>query len=76
MVTRDYEGVAEVQLKIYIGQNGLVEQAEIVHATNSGIAERVAASARTWIFIPFVKDGAVHPANTTVKLRVQGIKSK
>jgi len=76
MVTRDYEGVAEVQLKIYIGQNGLVEQAEIVHATNSGIGERVAASARTWIFIPFVKDGAVHPANTTVKLRVQGIKSK
>jgi hypothetical protein len=76
MVTRDYQGSAEVQLKIHIGQNGLVEQAEIVRATNSGIGERIAASARNWIFIPFTKDGVVHPANTNVKLRVQAIKSK
>jgi hypothetical protein len=76
MVSRDYQGVAEVEMKIYIGQNGLVEQAEIVHATNSGIGERIAASARSWIFVPFTKDGVVHPANTTVKLRVQAIKSK
>jgi photosystem II stability/assembly factor-like uncharacterized protein len=76
MVTRDYQGLAEVQLKIYIAQNGLVEQAEIVRATNSGIGERIAASARNWIFVPFMKDGVVHPANTTVKLRVQAIKSK
>ncbi len=76
MVTRDYQGVAEVQLKIYIRQNGLVEQADVVRATNSGVGERIAASARTWIFVPFMKDGVVHPANTTVKLRVQAIKSK
>jgi hypothetical protein len=76
MVTTDYQGVAEVQLKIYIGQNGLVDQAEILRATNSGIGERIAASARNWIFVPFMKDGVVHPANTTVKLRVQAIKSK
>jgi hypothetical protein len=76
MVTSDYQGAAEVQLKIYIGQNGLVEQAQIVHATNSAIAERLAASARNWIFIPFMQGGVVHPANTTVKLRVQAIKSK
>lgn len=45
-------------------------------ATNSGIGERLAASARNWIFLPFMKDGVVHPANTEVKLRVQAIKSK
>jgi hypothetical protein len=76
MVTSDFQGAAEVQLKISIGQNGLVEQAQIVHATNSGIAERIAASARNWIFVPFMQGGVVHPANTTVKLRVQAIKSK
>jgi hypothetical protein len=76
MVTSDFQGQADVQLKLHIGQNGLVEQAEIVHATNSGIGERVAASARNWIFVPYVKDGVVHPANTEVKLRVQAIKSK
>lgn len=76
MVTSDFQGPAEVQLKLHIGQNGLVEQAEIVHASNSGIGERVAASARNWIFVPYAKDGVVHPANTEVKLRVQAIKSK
>jgi len=76
VVTPDFQGVAEVQLKLHIGENGLVEQADIVHATNSGIGERIASSARNWIFVPFVKDGVVHPANTDVKLRVQAIKSK
>jgi Photosynthesis system II assembly factor YCF48 len=76
MVTSDFQGVAEVQLKLHIGQDGLVEQAEIVHATNSGIGERLAASARNWIFLPFIMDGVVHPANTEVKLQVQAIKSK
>jgi hypothetical protein len=76
MVTSDFQGPADVQLKLQIGQNGLVEQAEIVHATNSGIGERVAASARSWIFVPYVKDGVAHPANTELKLRVQAIKSK
>jgi hypothetical protein len=76
MVTSDFQGAADVQIKLRIGQNGLVEQAEIVQATNSGIGERIAASARNWIFLPFVKDGVVHPANTEVKLRVQAIKGK
>jgi Photosynthesis system II assembly factor YCF48 len=76
MVTPDYQGVAEVELKLHIGQNGLVEQAEIVRATNPGVGERLATSARNWIFLPFVKDGVVHPAITNVKLRVQAIKSK
>ena len=76
MVTPDYQGVAEVELKLHIGQNGLVEQAEIVRATNPHVGERLATSARNWIFVPFVKDGVVHPAITNVKLRVQAIKSK
>jgi hypothetical protein len=76
MVTSDFQGLAEVQLKLHIGSNGLVEQAEVVRATNAGIGERVAAAVRNWIFLPYVKDGVVHPANTEVKLRVQAIKSK
>jgi len=76
MVTSDFQGAVEVQLKLHIGQNGLVEQAEIVRTSNAGIGERIAASARNWIFLPFLKDGVVHPTNTEVKLRVQAIKSK
>lgn len=76
MVTSDFQGPVDVQLRLHIGRNGLVVQAEVVRTTNSGIGERIAASVRNWIFLPFVKDGVVHPANTEVKLRVQAIKSK
>jgi hypothetical protein len=53
---------------LHIGQNGLVEQAEIVQATNPGVGERLATSTRNWVFAPFVKDGVVHPAITNVKI--------
>jgi photosystem II stability/assembly factor-like uncharacterized protein len=76
MVTSDFQGAADVQLKLHVGANGLVEQVAIIKATNSGIGERVAASARSWIFLPFIQDGVVHPANSEVKLHVQAIKSK
>jgi hypothetical protein len=76
MVTRDFQGVAEVRLKLQIGQNGLVEHADVLHATNPGIGGRVAETVRTWIFLPFVRDGAVHPVNTEINLKVQAIKSK
>lgn len=76
IVTPDFQGVAEVRLKLHVRQNGLVEQAEVLHATNAGLGEKLAATARTWIFLPFTKDGIVHPANTEVKLKVQAIKSK
>jgi hypothetical protein len=76
MVTPDFQGVVEVRLKLHIGLNGLVERAEIVHATNPGVGERIAASARGWIFLPFAKDGVAHPAETEVKLHVQVMKSR
>lgn len=76
MVTRDFQGVAEVRLKLQIGQNGLVERADVLHATNAGIGERVEATVRTWIFLPFAKDGAVHPLSTEINLKVQAIRSK
>jgi len=76
MVTPDFQGLAEVQLRLHIGQNGLVEQADVIHTTNAGIGEKLATTARTWIFLPFTKDGVVHPANTEIKLKVQAIKSK
>jgi len=76
MVTPDYQGVLEVEVRLPIGENGFVEQTEIIRATNTDVGERLAGSARNWIFVPFVKDGVVHPAVTNVKLRVQVIKSK
>lgn len=75
MVTSDFQGRADVKLRLHIGQNGLVEQVEIANTTSSGIGERVAA-ARNWIFLPYVKDGSVHTVNTEVKLQVQAIKNK
>ncbi len=75
IVTNDYKGVADIDLKLHIASNGLVEQAEVMHATTPEIGERMAATARTWIFVPLEKDGIVHPAITSVKLRVQAIKS-
>jgi len=75
MVTTDYQGVAEVQLKLHIGQNGLVEHVEVIRTANRGIGERLAAIARSWIFFPIIEDGIAHPANTEVKVRVQAIKS-
>jgi hypothetical protein len=76
IVTHDYQGIAEIELKLHIAQNGLVEAAEVVRATRPEIGERMAATARTWIFVPYEKDGVVHPAVTNVKLKVQAIKSK
>jgi len=76
IVTQDYQGVADVEVKIHIAQNGLVDSAEIVHATKPEIGDRIASQMRNWIFVPYEKDGAVHPVVTNFKLRVQAIKSK
>jgi len=75
MVTQDYRGVAEVELKVHVGQNGLVDDVEVVHATKSEIGDRIVAEARNWIFVPYEHDGVVHPVITTFKLRVQVIKN-
>ena len=75
MVTQDYRGVAEVELKVHVGQNGLVNDVEVVHATKSEIGDRIVAEARNWIFVPYEQDGVVHPVVTTFKLRVQVIKN-
>lgn len=76
IVTQDYQGLAEVDLKLLIGTNGLVQKVEITKATNVGIGDRVAASARNWIFVPYEQDGVLHPASMNVKLQIQAIKSK
>jgi hypothetical protein len=72
----NYQGLAEVDLKLLIGTNGLVQKVEITKATNAGIGDRVAASARNWIFVPYEQDGVLHPASMNVKLQIQAIKSK
>jgi Photosynthesis system II assembly factor YCF48 len=77
IVTHDYQGIAEARLEVHIAQNGLVEEAEVVSATNPEIGERLAAMVRNWIFLlPIGEDGIVHPVITHVNLRVQAIKSK
>jgi hypothetical protein len=76
IVTHDYQGVAEIELKLHIGQNGLVETVEVARATKPEIGERMAAAARNWIFVPYEKDGVSRPVNSSIKLRVQAIKSK
>jgi hypothetical protein len=75
MVTPDYHGVAEVNLKIHIAENGLVDDVEVVHATKLEIGDRVASEARNWIFVPYEQDGAAHPVITNIRLRVQVVKS-
>lgn len=76
IVTEDYQGIAEVELKIKIAQSGLVDDVEVIHATKLEIGDRIASQVRNWIFVPYEKDGVVHPAVTNVKLRVQAIKSQ
>lgn len=75
VVTQDFQGVAEVEMKVHVAENGLVDNVEVVHATRAEIGTRLASQVRNWIFIPYEKDGVVHPVGTTIKLRVQAIKS-
>ncbi|MGC1104924.1 MAG: YCF48-related protein [Candidatus Acidiferrales bacterium] len=76
MVTQDYQGVAEADLKVHVGQNGLVDDVEVVHATKPEIGDRIASEVRDWIFLPYEQDGVVHPFVTNIKLRVQAVQSK
>lgn len=76
IVTDDYQGVADVELKVRVGVNGLVENVEVVRATKPEIGDRMASQVRNWIFVPYEEGGAVHPVATTIKLRVQAVKSK
>ncbi len=76
MIAPDYQGLVDVELKLLIGENGLVEQVDIVGATNSVVGQRIAASAQNWIFVPYVKDGVAQPATTNVTLRIPVIKSQ
>lgn len=76
IVTDDYQGVADVELKIRVGVNGLVDDVEVVRATKPEIGDRIASQVRNWIFVPYEEGGAVHPVVTDVKLRVQAVKSK
>ena len=76
MVTNDYQGTAEVDLTLHIGTDGVVNDVNVDHAERTEIGERLAAAARSWIFVPYEKDGVIHPVVTHVKLRVQAIKSK
>jgi Photosynthesis system II assembly factor YCF48 len=76
MVTREYHGIAQVELKLHIGPNGLVDDVEVTRATKPQIGRQLASEARDWIFVPYEQDGVAHPVVTTFKLKVQVIKSK
>jgi photosystem II stability/assembly factor-like uncharacterized protein len=76
IVTPDFQGVATADLRLHIGLDGLVEQTEVLQATNAAVGERLAAMARNWIFVPFVSEGVVHPVTTNVTLRAMAVKSQ
>lgn len=76
VVTDDYQGIAEIDLTLNIAANGVVSDVKVDRATRPEIGDRIAASARNWIFIPYERDGQIHPVLTHVKLKVQAIKSK
>jgi len=76
VVTDDFQGLAEVDLTLNVATNGLVTDVKVDRATRAEIGDKIAASARNWIFIPYEKDGVVHPVLTHVKLKVQAIKGK
>jgi hypothetical protein len=76
VVTDDFRGLAEVDLTLNIATNGLVTDVKVDRATRAEIGDKIAAAARNWIFIPYEKDGVVHPVLTHVKLKVQAINGK
>lgn len=76
VVTDDFQGRAEVELTLNIAANGLVTDVKVDRATRAEVGDKIAASARNWIFVPYEKDGVIHPVLTHVKLEVQAIKSK
>lgn len=76
MVTQDYRGVAEVELKVRVGQNGLVDNVEVMRATKPEIGDRIASEVRGWIFLPYEQDGVAYSFVTGVKLRVQVVENK
>jgi len=76
IVTDDYAGLAEVDLALTIGANGVVSDVQVDHATKPEIGERVASEARNWVFVPYEKEGVIHPVQTHINVKVQAIKSK
>ena len=76
IVTQDYQGTAEVDLTLHIGVNGVVTDATVDKTPRPEIGERVAAAVRGWVFLPYEKNGVIHPVVTHVRLRVQAVKSK
>lgn len=75
IVSQNFQGLAEVEFKIHIAQNGLVDDLQVIQATKPEIGDRLASQVRNWVFLPYQKDGVVHPVVTNVKLRVQVIKN-
>lgn len=63
-------------MRLQIGLDGLVEEVEVLRATNPAIGERLGTEARNWIFVPYVSDRAVHPVTTTITIRAMAIKSQ
>jgi hypothetical protein len=76
IVTPDFQGVARTNLRLHIGLDGLVEQAEVFQATNVAIGQRLATMARNWIFVPSLSEGAFHPVTVNVTLRAMAVKSQ
>jgi len=74
VVTQSYQGLAEVDLKLHIGANGLVQEVEVVKSPSGEVSDKILPTVRSWIFLPYIKDGSSTSVVSNLKLQVQAIK--
>jgi len=76
LVTQNYQGLAELDLKFHIGANGLVQKVEVLKSPSGEVTDKILPALNSWIFMPYLKNGIATPVVTNIKLRVQIIKSR
>jgi len=76
LVTRNYQGLAELELKFHIGANGLVQNVEVLKTPSAEVTDKILPAMNSWIFMPYLKDGVAIPVVSSIKLRVQVIRSR
>jgi hypothetical protein len=76
LVTQNYQGIAELDLKFHIGANGLVQNVEVLKSPSGEVTDKILPALNSWIFMPYLKNGIATPVVTNIKLRVQIIKSR
>lgn len=76
IVDQKYSGIAEIDLDLTVATNGTVSQVTVLKAPTPDIGARFANAAESWVFEPYVENGAPVQVHTTIKLKMQVIKSR